>query len=279
VKQVYVIALLGLCSATASLEDEQPGRMAEAIQDNSFLVEEAYNQEPGVVQHILAVQYGLDRKPGVDDEAWNLTFTQEWPVFSQRHQFSYTVPYESFHEAGARENGFGDILLNYRFQALFEGANLPAFAPRVSLVLPTGNEDKGLGTGTVGYQLNLPFSKVLHDRWTVHANAGLTVYPDWHSHTPVSYNLGGSAIYAVSRDFNLMLEAVGYWNSEVDETLRVNDEFQAILSPGVRYAFNWPDYQLVLGLAVPVGLNRDSPDVGVFLYVSFEHVWQKLKEL
>src|SRR5207302_3879177 len=29
--------------------------LAKGIQDNSFLIEEAYNQEPGVVQHILNV--------------------------------------------------------------------------------------------------------------------------------------------------------------------------------------------------------------------------------
>jgi hypothetical protein len=28
--------------------------LAKGIQDNSFFIEEAYNQEPGVVQHICA---------------------------------------------------------------------------------------------------------------------------------------------------------------------------------------------------------------------------------
>src|SRR3990172_7707853 len=30
------------------------------IRDNSFLIEEAYNQEPGVIQHIQAFQYMKD---------------------------------------------------------------------------------------------------------------------------------------------------------------------------------------------------------------------------
>src|SRR5438445_13715185 len=45
-----------------------------AIQDNSFLVEEAYNQEFGVVQHIQTLQRLWDSKD------WVYTFTQEWPV-------------------------------------------------------------------------------------------------------------------------------------------------------------------------------------------------------
>src|SRR3954452_13005280 len=43
------------------------------IQDNSFLVEEAYNQEFGVVQHISNFVYLADSKD------WAYTFTQNGP--------------------------------------------------------------------------------------------------------------------------------------------------------------------------------------------------------
>src|SRR4051794_16707075 len=55
------------------------------IQDNSFLVEEAYNQEPRVVQHIFAML-----RDG--DHHWTGTFTQEWPAGGLAHQLSYTLP-------------------------------------------------------------------------------------------------------------------------------------------------------------------------------------------
>lgn len=67
---------------------QAPKRLSEGIQDNSFLVEEAYNQEAGVVQHIFNLGYGVDRLHGPDDREWAFSFTQEWPVFSQTHQFS-----------------------------------------------------------------------------------------------------------------------------------------------------------------------------------------------
>jgi hypothetical protein len=54
------------------------------------------------------------------------SFTQEWPVFSQTHQFSYTIPY-AFTED---DNGMEDMRLNYRLQALTEDERTPAFAPR-----------------------------------------------------------------------------------------------------------------------------------------------------
>ena len=45
-----------------------------------------------------------------------------------------------------------------------EGQYTPAFAPRLSLALPTGDSDKGFGTGVMGYEFNLPFSKIVSDR-------------------------------------------------------------------------------------------------------------------
>jgi len=244
--------------------------LAKGIQDNSFFVEEAYNQEPGVVQHILNVPVfftgsGKESTP---------SFTQEWPVFSQTHQFSYTLP----HTFAEEESGLEDIRLNYRLQALMESEWDPAFAPRFSLVIPTGDADKGFGHARLGYEINLPFSKIVSNRWSVHFNAGGSVFPDVNDRDLVNYNLGGSAIYAVSSNFNLLLESVAFWEEDVDNERNVDRTLTALLSPGARYAFNLPnEAQLVVGLAVPIGLTSDSPDYGLFFYCSFEHPFVRTK--
>ena len=249
--------------------------LAKGIQDNSFFVEEAYNQEPGVVQHILNVP--IDFTNGSREIA--PSFTQEWPVFSQTHQFSYTIPYVFTED----DNGVADMRLNYRLQALTEGEHTPAFAPRFSLVLPTGDRDKGLGTGVVGYETNLPFSKIVSDRWTLNFNAGMSVFPNARDHHLTNYNLGASAIYAVSRDFNLMLETIAGWNEDIAEGVfapeaTVDRTTTALISPGARYAFNLPnDAQLVVGLGLPIGLTSDSPDWGLFFYCSFEHPFMRIE--
>jgi hypothetical protein len=255
-----------LHSLLVSISAAEP--LAKGIQDNSFFVEEAYNQEPGVVQHILNVPVfftggGKEITP---------SFTQEWPVFSQTHQFSYTLP----HTFAEEETGLEDIRLNYRLQALMESERDPAFAPRFSLVIPTGDADKDFGHGRLGYEVNLPFSKIVSNRWSVHFNAGGSVFPDVNDRDLVNYNLGGSAIYAVSSNFNLMLESVAFWEEDVDLEGKVDRTVAALVSPGARYAFNLPNgAQLVVGFAVPIGLTSDSPDYGLFFYCSFEHpfVW------
>jgi hypothetical protein len=262
-------SLLRLASSMAS----EP--LAKGIQDNSFFIEEAYNQEPGVVQHILNVPINFTN----GSREITPSFTQEWPVFSQIHQFSYTVPY-AFTED---DNGMEDMRLNYRLQTLTEDQYTPAFAPRFSLVLPTGDRDKGLGVGSVGYETNLPFSKIVSDRWTLHFNAGMSVFPNARNHDLTNYNLGASAIFAVSRDLNLMLETVAGWNDDIAEGVlspepTVNRSTTALISPGARYAFNLPnDAQLVVGLGLPIGLTSDSPDWGLFFYCSFEHSFMQTK--
>ena len=119
----------------------------DRIEDNSFLIEEGYNQEPGVIQHISTFQFTNDNK-------WLYTYTLELPLRTQKSQLSATIPYLDNGEAG-----LGDIALNYRYQAIL-GSRF-AFSPRISLLFPTGNYKKGSGTDVMGYQLNLPFSYLI----------------------------------------------------------------------------------------------------------------------
>ena len=275
-----LIVLFAACAQAASNAFEtESGRPAEGIQDNSFLIEEAYNQEAGVVQHILNISRSVREMPGGDEREWSFVLTQEWPVFSQTHQFSYTIPYSLVDAPGESVNGIRDVLLNYRIQALMETDTQPAFAPRLSLILPTGDAAEGLGNDTVGYQLNLPVSKIVSDRWTLHANAGATFLPGSYGDADlVSYNLGASAIYAVNSNFNLMLECIANSDEEFADSGDTERAFSAIISPGFRYAFNHPnDAQTVVGIAAPIGLSSDAPDYGIFFYVSFEHYFFRPK--
>ena len=244
------------------------------ITDNSFLVEEAFNQEVGIFQNI----FGVARLLGV----WAATFTQEWPVRSEMHQFSYTA---SFFLNNDDHSGFGDSLLNYRYQAMKEGPGKPAFSPRASLVLPTGHSDRGLGNGSFGLQINLPFSKQTGD-WYWHWNAGLT----WLERARATFQQGdqavvrerwlaspflaGSAIYRLRPMFNLMLESLATF----DESLREDGTERSktfTLSPGFRSGWDIGDKQLVVGMAVPVTWSADPTSGGVFLYFSYELPFKK----
>jgi hypothetical protein len=274
-----LISILTLLSAPLNLRSAEQ-RPIDVIEDNSFLIEEAYNQEAGVVQHIFSATYNNDSR----QRGWTFSFTQEWPIFSQDHQFSYTIPSSHFRDGSDRIYGIGDILLNYRYQALEESDLLPAFAPRFSLILPTGNRDRGTGDGVVGYQWSLPFSKKLASQFAMHANLGVTYLPGVRArlggstaplssrHSLVSYNLGASGIFALFPRFHLMLEWVGTFEESINDVGRSSRDFVPVISPGFRTAVvNEEKLQIVVGGAMPVGLNRKAANLGAFLYLSIEH--------
>ena len=58
------------------------------IEDNSFLLEEAYNQETSVVQFIQNCYFGKINMPD-----WSYGFTNEIPMNGAKHQFSYSINY------------------------------------------------------------------------------------------------------------------------------------------------------------------------------------------
>ena len=92
------------------------------------------------------------------------------------------------------------------------------------------------------------------------------------THSLVSYNLGASAIVALSPRFDLLLEWIGVFEESINEQGRKDQDFSTVISPGVRAALVDRDkLQIVLGVAAPVGLTRPADDYAVFLYFSVEH--------
>jgi hypothetical protein len=245
---------------------------SEAIEDNSFLIEEAYNQEDRVVQHIFNGTYFSKPKKDL-----NLSFTQEWPFFSYKHQLSYTIPFSSLNSNTV--SGLGDVLINYRYQ-LFYKDDWACVAPRLSVILPTGNFNKGLGNDVIGIQLCMPASKRLSDYWVVHFNLGITFLPKVKGYNAAgnkvkqnlaSYFTGGSAILLLTENFNIMLEYLLNNNSSINENGEVVFNTQNIVSPGFRYAINIGSLQIVPGIAVPISITRDETTAGMYFYLSFEH--------
>lgn len=277
VRTLVLAVAVSLGSTVARAAEQRP---IDVIEDNSFLIEEAYNQEPGVIQHIFNATYNNDSR----QRGWTFNFTQEWPVFTQEHQFSYTIPSYHYIDGADRIYGVGDILLNYRYQALMEDDVKPAFAPRFSLIVPSGSVRRGTGNGAVGYQWNLPFSKKLADRFAAHANFGLTYQPHVRAlldastgqlspkRSLVSYNIGASGIYALFPRFHLMLEWIGNFEANINDNGRPERSFMPVISPGFRTAIvNEDKLQIVVGVASPIGLNRKADNFGAFLYFSVEH--------
>lgn len=207
----------GAMLALVLMAVQQPGGAPPpAIQDNSFLIEEAFNQEPGVVQHINTFLHGRG--------TWAYSFTQEWPLAGQRHQISYTIPVEQ---------GIREVVLNYR-QQLAGVRGGTAFAPRLSVLIPTR---RGSGTAV---QLNLPVSVQLARPFVAHLNAGATATRG----NSTLYNAGTSLIWLARPTINAMLEVL--W-SEGGNAARGD----WVINPGLRWAHNVGRLQIIPGISFP----------------------------
>jgi hypothetical protein len=236
---ILMICLLARCAAAQSDEWR--------IIDNSFLVEEAFNQERGVFQNILTWSR-------IRSNEWSASFTQEWPVPGVRHQLSYTIPFSKVSGVG----GFDDLFINYRFQALSGENGGLAVSPRISLTVPDGDAAAGHGSGKVGLQVAVPASRQLGDFY-LHANAGVT----WIADAPNTILLAGSGIWRTTPMFHLMLEAV----AQLDEAFT--------LAPGLRRGWG-TEKQLVVGIAAPITWSRGSRQTALLTYFSYERPFRKL---
>ena len=291
-------------AASASSQDDSDNEHASAdktdeakappkhIRDNAFLVEEAFNQEPGDVQHIFNWVNAWDRSRQGHTRDFAFAFTMELPLGSQTHQFSFTTQFVDGIELPnnsepVQQGGVGDTFLNYRYQLLADDEFLWC-APRFSLIVPTGDERFGLGNGEVGYQFNLPVSRY-GDRFDFHFNAGYTITPNVKAQLPLAfpliehdlhgYNLGASVFWKPKVNLHFFLESLALWNDEIDDVgSRINVN-QVFINPGVRYAVcQFDEVEWVIGVAVPIGLTPDTPDVGMFVYMSVEHTFRKVSE-
>jgi hypothetical protein len=266
---------VSIAALTASVAMDAAAQTPVPIRDNSFLIEEAYNQEWGVVQHVFT----FARVSGVT--GWGSTFTQEWPAPSERHQLSFTVPLLRSEAGAGFRTGIGDVALNYRYQFPMATGSRAAFAPRLSALLPTGREEWGHGSGAPGVQVNLPLSIELGAALVTHLNAGGSWIPSARAigggeATTTGLFAGQSFIWLMHPKLNFMVEAI-YSDTEVaignDATAHEREFF---IAPGLRGAIDFASgLQVVPGIAFPIGVGPSEDDTLLFVYLSFEHPFRR----
>ena len=268
----FIFFFLSVCTAFAQ---DSSRVIAPAIEDNSFLVEEAYNQEAGVVQFIQSVSF-----PDIKSGDCSYGFTNEIPLKGSTHQISYSLAFNYSDTA----TGFGDALLNYRYE-LTGKDKWAATSPRLSLILPTGDKGKQMGNGAWGAQFNFPASKIINRFLVVHANAGYTFYRNvkkigadsitsFKKNITVA-NFGLSAILIAGKNLHFMLEAVYEIENNFNSYNKKEISSQVILNPGLRFAFDMGKSQIVPGISFPTRLVAGTPVAGALFYLSIEPDFNK----
>ena len=223
------------------------GQAAAPIRDNSFLVEEAYNQDGGVVQHVGT--FAMGRMGG-----WAAGVDEEWPVGGMRDQLSLSLA--AFDGSGGTR--FGDVELGYRRQIIGGSESRFLVAPRVSALWLQAEDSPGGSPSGLGTQVALPMTAVLTSSLVTHWNLSATLGP----FRPMA-SAGVSVVWLMTPTVNLLVE--GVWVGQ-DGTPPVY-----VLNPGARFAVNTGALQIVPGFSFPVSLSGHEDADAVLFYLSFEH--------
>jgi hypothetical protein len=151
------------------------------------------------------------------------------------------------------------------------GRGRPAFAPRVSVVLPTGRSIDA--SDRPGVQVNMPLSKQ-YGNFYVHWNGGFTWIhgvPDGIGRSSLmTPQIAGSVIWRMRPMFNPMLESVAEWDDTITVPGVPGRVRATTVSPGVRGGWNLRDKQLIVGAAVPITRSEGGTSSAVLTYLSYE---------
>jgi len=257
--------------AQITSDSETSAKSAGPIQDNSFLIEEAYNQEDGVIQHITSFEHLAT------SHDWVYTQTDEWPLRTLKHQLSVTLAATHAGDFAGSGAGWGDTAFNYRYQLVGSGEARLAIAPRFTVLFPTGNHLYGRGSGGTGLQTNLPISIQHSAHWVTHWNVGTTWIPraldeNHNAAETLGVNLGQSIVWLAKPRLNFLLETLWTSSEQVIGPQKTNRFQNLYVSPGARWAYNLPrGLQIVPGVAMPIGIGPSAGEKGVLFYLSFEH--------
>jgi hypothetical protein len=239
-----------------------------AIEDNSFLLEEAFNQEWGVYQFIQKYQTS-ERAKG-----YEYTSDGEIPITDKTHQFSYSFSYARPESPG--HGAVSDMTLNYRIQPYNKDGIL--LADRFGLIVPTGNVEKGTGSGVYGFEFMQAATIAISEQFTTHFNFGFDVLPNAKTanidkrRTLTGFTGGSSVVYLMNDNFNVLLEGLLQSGQSTlpDGTITAQTTFT--INPGLRWAmdFDWKEAQVVQGISFPTELLNRPQEHGVLFYLSIE---------
>jgi hypothetical protein len=157
-----------------------------------------------------------------------------------------------FGETIADENGFSDISLEVKWR--FFEKNGFAFALKPGMTFPSGNDEKGFGTGKATYGATFIASKELTP-FAFHFNGGYTRNENTLDEAKDLWSASFAATYEVVKGLNLVGD-IGF-ERNADPTAETNPGFALV---GFNYAVN--DH-VTLDAGFKWGLNKEEVDHAV----------------
>jgi len=148
------------------------------------------------------------------------------------------------------ENGYSDVVIEVKWR-FFEKDGF-ALALKPGVILPSGNEQKGLGAGKAGYGAFLIGSKEL-EPFTVLVNVGYVRNENKLAEQVDLWHLSAAVIYKATEDLQLVANI-----GQATNTDKSVDRYPAFVLAGAIYAIS---ERFDIDFGVKLGLNDVETDV------------------
>ena len=227
-----------------------------------LVTDDAGTQGKGNFQLEVNGQYDHDKENGATTTGGQTAAALTYGV-TDKIDLAVGIPYSWIQEdpsqSSSGENGFSDATVDVKVR-LWEKDGL-SFAIKPGLSFPTGDDDKGLGAGKIGYHFYVIGMKEA-GAWTFLANLGyLRNETDLNNCEKDIWHVSFATIYAVDEHWKIVADVLADRNSDKDGK---NDPVSGII--GVIYS---PAKNIDLDLGVKAGLTDSATDWSLLAGTTF----------
>ena len=218
---------------------------------NPIITEEVLPDEPGE----LTLRVGTDYRQRNGEANAALPYAEACFGLIERFGATVNMPMAYHNEGAEASYGFGDVSAILKYLAVRNSPSVPAVVFGLETQFPSGNAHLGLGTGA--YELT-PYVALLKDfgPLLVQGNTGWSKQVTGNGDAAWVYNWA-ALLPLYKRDLYLLTEINGDWG-------RPN---HAAIAPGIKYLLS---QKFSIGVAAPIGLNRNTEAWGVVTQFQFE---------
>jgi hypothetical protein len=247
VRVLPILAIVLGAPAAAQAGGEEP-----EIEVSGLLVEEAYNQEAGQLQQIV-------RAVAPRGGGWSAEYTQEWPVFSERHQLDLELGLDG-------DEGITSLGAGWRF--LVTGGEDAPFTLSPGVEAEWSREEDEWEGG-----IEIPASLKLGEALTSNTSLGVSFGLSDGISKP-AWTVGEGVFWRATPRLNALVEA--QWARGGEPILPGDGETSLLVSPGLQYAVVLSEnVQVVPGIAVPIGVGPSGGERALLIYFSVEHPFKR----
>ncbi|UCG79316.1 MAG: transporter [Nitrospirota bacterium] len=242
-----------------------------AFADHPLVTDEAETLEKGAYEFELNSEYAYNEEDegGITIKETEIEIEAEFAYgIIENLEGFIEVPYATVKEESTlgdeSESGLADIELGVRWKFL-ENEQI-SLAIKPFFILPTGDEEKGLGTGELSYGATLIATKEIGEL-ELHANLGLTHYE--YKDDLVADESRSDIFHislAVASEISEQLTVVGNIGMDTNQD-KNSDEHPVFLLGGVSYKLT---ENVNLSGGLKIGITEPAEDYALLIGLSFE---------